>query len=146
MFSKHVIHERSISQNLKEIIKIMIMMIFTDLSNHDFMICNKSFQSFFVGRVKLGPGTCYPDAWNNPDRGYDLVFLLVLIGINYCCRPKKRPFNHRISAIRIENPGYAKQNYFSFSPPWFDKSILWFLWFRLKVWLTGDRMIVFLSQ
>ena len=65
-----------------------------------------------MGLAQPGPGTRYPDG------AYDLVLLLALTGINY------RPIKHRISAIRIANsglPAIAKQNYFSFSPPFFQR-------------------------
>ena len=53
------------SQNKKKINKVHDD--FFDFLNHDFMICNKSSESYFAGQVQPGLGTRYPDGI------YDLV-------------------------------------------------------------------------
>ena len=63
-------------------------MSFTDLLNHNFMICDKSSKLYFARRAQPGPRTCYPDGCF-PDEVYDSVLLLALIGIDYCLKTEK---------------------------------------------------------
>ena len=102
------------------LVKIIInkkIMIYNDFYRfaHDFLICNKSSKSYFVGQVRPGPKTCYPDGWYS-DRVYDLVLWLTLIGINYCFKKRKQHFKHWKFAIRIANsgPGFSQTKLFQF--------------------------------